>query len=37
MQMSKGDETFTPEISSPEKTGYILYPANSTALSTGEG
>ncbi|XP_057207402.1 WD repeat-containing protein 62 isoform X2 [Triplophysa rosa] len=36
-QMPEGDETFTPEISSPEKTGYILYPANSTALSTGEG
>ncbi|KAA0702267.1 WD repeat-containing protein 62 [Triplophysa tibetana] len=36
-QMPQGDETFTPEISSLEKTGYILYPANSTALSTAEG
>lgn len=37
MQVPQGDETFTPEINSPEKTGYILYPANSTALSSGEG
>ncbi|XP_056612334.1 WD repeat-containing protein 62 [Triplophysa dalaica] len=36
-QIAQGDETFTPEISSLEKTEYILYPANSTALSTGEG
>lgn len=36
-QMAQGDETFNAEISSLEKTAYILYPANSTALSTGEG
>ncbi|XP_016108746.1 WD repeat-containing protein 62-like [Sinocyclocheilus grahami] len=37
LQMPHGEENFHPELSSPEKTGYILYPANSTALSTGEG
>ncbi|XP_052471939.1 WD repeat-containing protein 62 isoform X2 [Carassius gibelio] len=37
LQLPHGEENFHPELSSPEKTGYILYPANSTALSTGEG
>lgn len=37
LQLPHGEENFNPELSSPEKTGYILYPANSTALSTGEG
>ncbi|XP_051965560.1 WD repeat-containing protein 62 isoform X2 [Xyrauchen texanus] len=37
LQLPQGEENFGPELSSPEKTGYILYPANSTALSTGEG
>lgn len=37
LQLQYGEENFHPELSSPEKTGYILYPANSTALSTGEG
>ncbi|KAG1953652.1 WD repeat-containing protein, partial [Pimephales promelas] len=37
LQMPQGEENFNPKHSSPEKTGYILYPANSTALSTGEG
>ncbi|XP_073674484.1 WD repeat-containing protein 62 isoform X2 [Garra rufa] len=37
LQLPHGEENFLPELSSPEKTGYILYPANSTALSTGEG
>ncbi|XP_051521236.1 mitogen-activated protein kinase-binding protein 1-like isoform X2 [Myxocyprinus asiaticus] len=37
LQLPEGEENFGPELSSPEKTGYILYPANSTALSTGEG
>ncbi|XP_077063761.1 WD repeat-containing protein 62 isoform X2 [Siphateles boraxobius] len=37
LQLPHGEENFNPKHSSPEKTGYILYPANSTALSTGEG
>lgn len=37
LQFPHGEENFNPELSSSEKTGYILYPANSTALSTGEG
>uniref|UniRef100_A0A8C1Q4R7 WD repeat domain 62 n=1 Tax=Cyprinus carpio TaxID=7962 RepID=A0A8C1Q4R7_CYPCA len=37
LQLPHGEENFHPELSSPDKTGYILYPANSTALSTGEG
>uniref|UniRef100_A0A9J8AGY2 WD repeat domain 62 n=1 Tax=Cyprinus carpio carpio TaxID=630221 RepID=A0A9J8AGY2_CYPCA len=37
LQLPHGEENFHPELSSPEKMGYILYPANSTALSTGEG
>ncbi|XP_067306204.1 WD repeat-containing protein 62 isoform X2 [Pseudorasbora parva] len=37
LQLPHGEENFNPVHSSPEKTGYILYPANSTALSTGEG
>ncbi|TRY85153.1 hypothetical protein DNTS_006348 [Danionella cerebrum] len=37
LQPPHGEESFNPELGSPEKTGYILYPANSTALSTGEG
>ncbi|XP_048015848.1 WD repeat-containing protein 62 isoform X3 [Megalobrama amblycephala] len=37
LQLPHGEENFNPELGSPEKTGYILYPANSTALSTGEG
>ncbi|XP_043115245.1 WD repeat-containing protein 62 isoform X2 [Puntigrus tetrazona] len=37
LQLPHEEENFHPELSSPEKTGYILYPANSTALSTGEG
>nr|XP_055051599.1 WD repeat-containing protein 62 isoform X1 [Misgurnus anguillicaudatus] len=36
-QLPQGEENFAPELSSLEKTAYILYPANSTALSTGEG
>lgn len=37
LQLPHGEENFNSELSSSEKTGYILYPANSTALSTGEG
>ncbi|XP_016314637.1 WD repeat-containing protein 62 isoform X2 [Sinocyclocheilus anshuiensis] len=37
LQLPHEEENFHPELSSPDKTGYILYPANSTALSTGEG
>ncbi|KAK7156886.1 hypothetical protein R3I94_006816 [Phoxinus phoxinus] len=37
LHLPHGEENFNPKHSSPEKTGYILYPANSTALSTGEG
>ncbi|KAI1893688.1 hypothetical protein AGOR_G00126270 [Albula goreensis] len=35
LPLPEGEELFPPGLSSPENSDYILYPANSAALSTG--
>ncbi|XP_010897209.5 WD repeat-containing protein 62 isoform X1 [Esox lucius] len=35
LSLPDSEDQFGPGLSSPERSGYILYPANSTVLSTG--